>query len=368
MNRLLALLILVTFLSPGCRKSTSNLLWDRSYGAGTALYVKVTADSGLFSCGLSGTKPYLIKLDKNKNKVFDYKYSEDGLFSSAWSDGDIIIAVGNTKGKMLITCLNTQDSLLWDTTFASSYYIDYSSVCYLGSGELLVVGSAKPDSILPGPSSLLYVWLNTSGSIIKKQEVKDGAFISANRVLADNSGNIYLALTRQYTGSKSKATVAKYDNQLHQIWETELYNNPIYGASTTGILLDNTGNVYVCGKTELPVSTGIVNNSFTASLTSGGTILWKTYLENSNRGASLIIENNGQVLMLNHNCFIINILNIADGSETGTIRTFGVCDSNSTDAFGQYLDIYYDGNIIVAGSNGGGYYLGLKTPVPEQVQ
>jgi hypothetical protein len=59
---------------------------------------------------------------------------------------------------------------------------------------------------------------------------------------------------------------------------------------------------------------------------------------------------------------------MVDGSETGKIRTFSVCDSNKTDVFGQYLDFNYDGNIIVAGSNGGGFYLGLKSPVPEQVQ
>jgi hypothetical protein len=368
MNRLLAFLTLILILLSGCRKSTNNSLWESSYGSGTAMFLKAAADSGLLSCGELGRKPYIIKLDKNKKKTSDYKYNANGLYSSAWSDGDLTIAAGNTNGRMLITCLNNKDSLLWDTTFISSYHIDYSSVCYLGSGEILVVGSEKPDSILPGPSSLLYVWLNTSGSIIKKQEIKDGAFISANRVITDNSGNIYLALTRQYTGSKSKATVAKYDNQLHQIFETELYNNPIYGATTTGILLDNTGNIYVCGKTELPVSTGTANNSFAASLTSVGTIIWKTYLENSNTGASLIIDKNGQVLMLNHNCFIINILNMVDGSETGKIRTFSVCDSNKTDVFGQYLDFNYDGNIIVAGSNGGGFYLGLKSPVPEQVQ
>jgi hypothetical protein len=368
MNRLPALLILVLILSPGCRKSTNNAIWERSYGSGTAMFVRATADSGLISCGELGGKPYLIKLDKNRNKLSDYKYSGDGLFSSVWFNNDLSIAAGNTNGKMLITCLNKQDSLLWDTTFSASYYMDYSSVCNLGGNELFVVGSSRPDSLQSRVTGLYCVWLNTSGSIINKKELKETSFISANRVITDNSGNIYFALTRKYTGSKSKASVAKYDSQLQPMWETELYNNPDFGASSLGIWIDNTGNIYVCGKTELSSSSGSVDNSFSVSLTNNGSIIWKKYLEATNSGSSLLIDENGHVLMLNHNCFVVNILNSVDGTETGTIRTFSGCDSKNTDTFGQDFDINFDGNIILAGSNSGGFYLGLKPPVLEQTQ
>ena len=332
------------------------------------MFIKTTADSGLLGCGELGGKPYLIKLDRNKNKISDYKYNAAGLFSSAWFNKDLSVIAGNTEGKMLITCFNNKDSLLWDTTFVSSYYIDYSSVCYLGNGELLVIGSAKPDSAISGGTSLYFVRLNTTGSIINRKEIKESAFISANKVIADNSGNIYLALTRRYAGSKSKATVAKFDNQLQKIWETELYNNPDFGASSLGIRLDNAGNIYVSGRTELPVSTGSADNSFAVSLTNNGSIIWKKYLEDTNSGSSVIIDGNGHVLMLNHNCFIINILNPNDGSSVGTVRTFGVCDSKNTDAFAQDFDINYDGNLVVAGSNGGGFYIGMKPPVLQQLQ
>ena len=366
MNRLLALLILVLIFSPGCRKSTNNPVWERSYGTGIAMFVKATADSGLFGCGEMGGKPYLIKIDRNKNKISDYKYNVDGLFSSAWLNSDLTIVAGSTKGKMLITCFNNQDSLLWDTTFSSSYYINYSSVCFLGNGELMVVGSAKPDSLIIGATGLLFVWLNTTGTIIDKKEIKESAFISANKVVTDNSGNIYLALTRRFTGSKSKATVAKYNNQLQKTWETELYNNPSYGASSLGIWLDISGNIYLSGKTELAISTGSADNSFAASLTNGGSIIWKKYLEDTNSGSSLMVDEPGRVLILNYNCFIINILSSNDGSATGTIRTFNVCDSKNTDAFAQDLDINYDGNIIVAGTNSGEFYIGIKPFILQQ--
>jgi hypothetical protein len=364
MNRIYVELIMVLFLSPGCSKITNNPVWERSFGTGTAMFIRATADSGIISCGELGGKPYLIKLDRNKNKVSEYKYSDAGLFTSAWFNSDLLIVAGSSKGKMLISCLDDQSKLLWDTTFSSSYYMDYSSVCYLGNGKLLAVGSASPDSANSGVTGLSCVWFNTAGSIIDKKEIKESSFISAKRVVTDNSGNIYYALTRKSSGSMLKvATVAKYNSVLQKQWETELYNNPSFGASSLGICLDNTGNIYVSGKTEIYGASGSNDNSFSAKLTNNGIVKWKKYPENSNSGSSVIIDENGQVLMLNHNCFIINILNSVDGSAAGTIRTFDVCDSKNTDTFGQDFDINYDENFIVAGSNNGGFYLGLKPPV-----
>jgi hypothetical protein len=71
--------------------------------------------------------------------------------------------------------------------------------------------------------------------------------------------------------------------------------------------------------------------------------------------------------MLNHNCFVINVLNSASGVTNGIIRPFSVCDNKNTDSFSGGFDINYDGNIIIAGSNGGGYYIGMKSPVLQSI-
>jgi hypothetical protein len=365
MNRLTVALILILILLSGCKKNTNDPVWERSFGTGTALFIKATSDSGLISCGETEGKPYLIKLDRNKNKISEYKFSDDGLFSSAWFNRDITIAAGSSQGKMLISAIDSLSNPLWDTTFSSSYRIDYTSVCYLGNGELLAVGSVSPDSTNSEATELYFIWFNTEKEITNQKEIIESSFISASKVITDNSGNIYLALTRKISGSMSKATVAKYNSQLQKLWETELYNNPSFGASSLGISLDDVGNIYVSGKTELPATSGSLDNSFAASLTNDGIIKWKKYLENTNSGSSVIIDENGQVLMLNHNCFIISILNPDDGSASSTIRTFDICDSKNTNAFGQDLDINYDGNIILAGSKGGGFYLAMKPPVSQ---
>ena len=113
-------------------------------------------------------------------------------------------------------------------------------------------------------------------------------------------------------------------------------------------------------KLRLSGVSGSSDNTFSAKLDNAGTVKWKKYLESSNSGSSVRIDENGQLLMLNHNCFIINILNPVDGSAAGIIRTFDACDAKNTDAFGQDFDINYDGNLIMAGSKGGGFYLGYE--------
>jgi hypothetical protein len=361
MHKLTAPLILLSLFISGCKKNSDHPIWERSFGTGTAFFTKVTADSGIISCGETGGRPFFIRLDKNKNKVAEFKSSIPGLYSSAWSDNVCFIAAGSSEGKMLLERFDNKLNSVWDTTLTTTYYIDQASLCYLGNGNLLAVGTTNPDSISSGVTGLLFVWFDTTGSVTNRREIKESSSISAKKVVTDNSGNIYLALTRRNIGAKSQAAVAKYNSQLQKLWETELYNNPIFGASSLGIALDNSGNVYVSGKTELSVANGVLNNSFLASITTTGNVRWKKYLENSNSGSAVILDGTGLTLMLNLNCFIISRLDPADGTDSGRIRVFDVCDSYKTDALGFDFDINFDGNILMAGSKGGGFYLILKS-------
>ena len=67
--------------------------------------------------------------------------------------------------------------------------------------------------------------------------------------------------------------------------------------------------------------------------------------------------------MLNMNCFILNIINPDDGSDAGRIKVLDVCDSNDSDALGMDLDQNFDGNMLLAGSKGGSFYMALKSSV-----
>jgi hypothetical protein len=168
-------------------------------------------------------------------------------------------------------------------------------------------------------------------------------------------------LTRREALSKPKSTVAKFNNEIVRIWEQDLSNNPDYGAASLALIYDEAGVVYAAGRTELPTEGGgIINNSYIASLTEGGSLNWKKYPENSNSGTGLIVSSGGDVMLLNTNCFIVNVLDPLDGADGGRIRMFDICDPYNTDAIGSDFDIDFNGDIVLAGSLGGSFYLAVK--------
>jgi hypothetical protein len=362
MNRILVILIVLLVL-PGCRKSSSNLIWERSFGNGKALFVMETPDSGIISCGELAGNPYLVKLNKHKTKESYFTYGESGFLSSVWGGYNRYIAAGISKGKMLLTGLDNETNLKWDTTLSATFNLDNSLVCYLGNGEFVGIASASPDSVISVVTGLFCVWFDTTGTISAKKELKESSFFSANKAVTDNSGNIYIAASRKTAGSEVRSTVIKYNSQMQKLWETELYNNPSFAASTYGIALDKTGNLFVSGKTKIATPKETIVSTVAASLTSNGVVRWKKYLEVDNEGSSVILDGSGQVFVLNKNCYVISILSPVDGFSNGIIRTFDVCDSKSTNSYANDFTFNYDGNIVAAGERNGGFYTVMKSSV-----
>jgi hypothetical protein len=357
---LIPLFIFMLMLSY-CKKSETDFIWERSYGEGEALFLRSSSDSGIIACGEISGKPYLIRLGKNRNIKIEISGENPGLFSSVWSDTSGYITGGSSDGKMLLMRHSMKGTKLWELSFDGGFKVDFTKMFYEGNGNLLALGTASADSSDSGATGLLLVRFDTTGQIISENNIPETAFVSAQGAALDIEGNLYLALTRQGTGAKPKASIAKFNDLFQKLWETELYNNPNFGAASLSIILDANGNIYASGKTELSTEGDILNNSFLASLTNAGSVRWKKYLENSNAGSAIIFDDPGDVMMLNENCFIINIANQDNGSETGRIRMFGVCDPYNTDAFGSDFDVNYDGNIMVAGQRGGNFYLALKS-------
>ena len=360
MKKLIALLSLILIVV-SCKKETSNFIWERSFGLGNAFFVGPTPDSGLIGCGMMNGKPYLIKLSKEKSIVSDFTREGNGLFSSAWSDASCIIAGGSSNGKMFLSRISNKGTKVWDTTFTTSFPVIITSLLYTGSGNFLAVGSADPDSSGYTGTGLLFVRFDTTGQILVKNEIADTKFLAAGDAVVDNGGNIYLAMTRRNPGAKSKAGVAKYNSNFQKLWETDLYNNPDVTSVCRGIELGGTDSVYVTGKTEVARTEGTLDNSFIASLSKTGITGKKKYLENSNSGVNLVFKSNDHIVMLNKNCFFISIVDPMNGYNAERFRVFSACNAYNTDALGTDLDINYDGNILLAGSKGGNFYLALKS-------
>lgn len=353
-------LIIIAFLLFSCRKENDDFVWERTYGKGSALFVRATSDSGIVSCGQLEGKPYLIRLAEDKSKLIEFKQDQKGLLSTAWCDTSRVIAAGSINGKMQVVCLGKTGQIIWDTVLTTTFRIDNASIVYAGSGEFIAAGSAKADSAITGPTGLLFLKFDSTGKFTSRKEITDANFLASNNMTADGQGNLFLAINRKSGSAKMKAAVARFTAFFQKVWETELYNNPDFGASTVTVLSDNSGNIFAAGKTELTVQSSTTDNAFLASLTSTGSVRWKKYLEQSNTGTALEMGTN-ELILLNRNCFFINKANPDDGSSDGHYNVFSSCDQKTTDAYGTGIDTDHKGNMILAGSKGGNYFIAVKT-------
>jgi hypothetical protein len=251
-------------------------------------------------CGELNSKPYLVKLSREKSTLFDFTSERDGLFSSGWSDDSCFIAAGSSNNNMLLTRINNNGNQVWDTTISGSFKISVTNLCYTGGGKFLAVGSSIPDTDDSKAVALMFIWFDTTGQIIKNDSITGTDIISASQVIVDNSGNIYLALTRKNKGFKASASVAKYNSNLEELWEEKIYNNTDYTAICNDIILTGSDSLYATGMIEAYRTSGTLDNSFMASLSTSGKLGWKKYFENSNSGSALI-SNDSDVVSLSVN-------------------------------------------------------------------
>lgn len=360
MKKFIPVFFLIIIFS-SCKKTESDLIWQKSFSKGTAYFIETASDSGYYACGEVGGNPYFVRFNKKRSQILDFASDKPGLFSSAWFDTSGYITGGNNAGKILLMRYSSKGNILWEKSIDAGFKVDFTSLFYTGSGNLLSVSTASPDSADSGTTNLYFVRFDTTGNVTTEYKTTESGFVAANKAVLDNAGNIFLPLTRKNAFSNPKASVAKYNNLFQKIWETDLYNNREFRASSLAIINDASGNLYVSGNTEVSGKDGLLTNSFLSSLTSSGTVRWKKYLEYTNSGAAMVFDNSNNLLMLNKNCYIINRLFTDSGDDAGTIKSFNVCVSQHTDAFGNDIALNYDSNILLAGSLGGNFYIALKS-------
>jgi hypothetical protein len=360
MSRLFPVLLILILIS-GCNKEESFFSWERTYGTGEARFIRVTSDSGLITCGVLENQPYFMRLDENKTEIVNFSAGFSGVFTSAWYDTSGYITAGSTNGTMLLMRHSLTGRKIWEKSADPGFNIAQTQLLCLSNGDFLAIGSESPDTTYDFQTGLLFMRFDSTGQVLKELVFKSGLYIASYEAVIDNSDNIYLALTRKEAFAEPKATVAKFNSSLEKLWETELSNNPTYGAAALAIINDGSGGVYVAGRTELPKEGGeLINNSFIASVSGSGSLYWKKYPENSNSGTGILINTAGELVLLNSNCYIVNLLDPSDGADGGRIRMFDVCDPYTTDAFGFDFDTDFNSDLILAGSLGGSFYLAVK--------
>lgn len=357
------LLFTLTFIAAAaCSRTEDNILWDKSLGAGEAFCVAAAGDTGIICGGTIAGKPYIAFLDKKLSKRFEYSPDINGTITSLVTSGDRIMAGGSSEGMMFIAVVDFFGNSLGDTLIQFGFNVGRTSLCPAGSDSFMALGSSTDDTIRAVPYGLAFTEVNIEGEVLKSYDTIPGSFIKAGNICSDNSGNYYIALSRIGPGGKIKATVASFDHMLRKLWETELYNNPGFGASSLGIAAGKSGDIFVTGYTEFSVNNGTDRNAFSAAVGKNGQINWKRYLEYSNSASSQFEDASGTLYVLNSGCIILNSLNAGDGTVTGILRTFAACNPSKDKARGNAVTGGPAGELLVAGSRNGNFYIVAKSP------
>ena len=351
-----SILILFLLLVSGCKKQSQDpFLWDKELGNGQFTCVVGTADSLFAVCGEENGSPVLFIMTRKGKVEGKYTFQDSGSYTSVLADTGGYYVAGMSGSDMIIQRLTTGLQEKWiarETLPVNSGKVIL--VAETGSTILAVV-SAEVSDYDAGASPLILLRADTAGLVTESKEINGANFNSVSGMSLVN-GSIYLAVTTGVPGGKSKATVLKFSSGFNQVWETALFNNPAFGAGTLSLTVDNSGIVMVSGFTELPASPDPVVNSWAASLSDAGALLWKSYLEVSNYGQAVLMSD-GNVTILNRNCQIINFLDPVDGLQNGRKRLFDACDSYNTGVKGWSMTEDYSGRYLVAGERSGKLYL-----------
>ncbi len=363
-NTLAILMMLAALIS--CESEEDDFVWQFKQGSGRAYFIENTADSGFVSAGILNGNAFTMMTDRTGKKVFSYTSEYAGSYRSVWNDTSVYMVAGVSDSKLVLGRLTNEGELVWEKTVDTEGVVSNVFLFSKGEGEFSVVCSAGPEDTTLTSSTLSIVSFDTSG-VISSQSGRDHVGLFAVTGIADwTDGSITLAVTKSYPEGKPDAYAIRIGSDLNTIWQRELITNPSYGGASLGLCRAPSDGVYVIGRTEYISENNLFTNTFISAVSSTGTVRWTSYPESSNEGAAVRLDDNGVIHLLNKNCFIVNRLNDNQTSATdaGSIKVYAVCDSYDTGALADYFTINYDGNLLLAGSQSGSYFIALKN-IPD---
>lgn len=161
---------------------------------------------------------------------------------------------GNKQDDIVLLKYDANGTLLWDTTWNSSAYLDdYPTGLALdGNANVLICGIAEPDTIT-GSNDYITLKIAPSGGLLWQNQYSrptiTGGKDEANAIVVDASGNVYVT-GRSSNGLDDDFVTIKYDGNTGTALWTQLYNSGNGDDRAADIALDNAGNVVVVGRND----------------------------------------------------------------------------------------------------------------------
>jgi hypothetical protein len=233
--------------------SNGNILWQKSYGSGSAYAIHQTNDGGyilagttsLFGAGYSDY--WLLKLNSAGDILWQKTYGDTGIEGQPsvqqTADGGYILAgetksLGSSNGDFWVLKLDSAGDILWQKTYGGTVSESRPSILQTIDGGYILAGDTM--SFGAGRNDLWLLELDSNGNVLQEKTYGTAGFDFAVAVKQTSDGG-YVIL--EHTGSSPEATIIK---------------------------TDSTGNLDFCGLTGS--STVTVTNSSVSAVNSSATV------------------------------------------------------------------------------------------------
>lgn len=317
--------------------------WQYRFGSGAPYYINYPRNCAVDSAGnlysasnwwsstvqgiiykqnTSGTGVYRIPLpDNNGSSTVDVQ----GITIDS-SDNAYIAGYTGNQGKGFIIKVNSAGTELMNAAIrapSAAYYHyciasdssgnSYAGGIYLSVGQHFVL--SKVDS---GGTYQWSKYLTSGGNIV------EGFY----GVVANSSGDVYATGYSNATGNNDIIT-AKYNSSGALQWQRRLAGSSNTNDMASGIVMDKSGNVYICGSTNPGNSVYCI---FVAKYNSSGTLQWQRTIGSSGKswyGQRIFIDSGD-------NLYVAGATDITGGDDAVTIKMKSDGSQTGTYTVGSY--------------------------------
>ncbi len=300
MSKVRAILVLIL---AACILNAQELVWQKTFGGSdddAAYAMQVLQDGSIVVAGYTesygkGRKDvYVLKLDRDGNKIWEKTFGgnkDDIAFAlQVLNDGSIVVAgvtlsYGTGGGDVYVLKLDKEGNKIWDKTFGGDDNDGATDLQVLSDGSLLVSGETQ--SYGAGEADVYVLKLDKDGNKIwdKTFGGRHDDWANALKVLDD--GSIVIAgLTYSYGVGGGDVYVLKLDENGNKVWGKTFGGSQIDEANALQVLED--GSIVVAGYTG---SYGARESDiYVLKLDRDGNKIWEKTLGGGNLGRANALQ------------------------------------------------------------------------------
>jgi uncharacterized delta-60 repeat protein len=331
-------------------------VWQKTYGGSNydkAYSIQQTSDGGYiiaggtYSFGAGYEDVYVIKLDKDGNKVWEKTFggSDDDEANSIQqtSDGGYIVAgytysFGAGKRDVYVIKLDENGNKLWEKTYGGSDYDDAWSIQQTTDGGYIVAG--ETNSFGAGGFDVYVIKLDEDGNESWEKTYGGGVNDHANFIQQTTDGGYIVAgETGSFGAGDWDVYIIKLDKDGNKVWEKTFggsvndHANSIQQTSDGGYIV--AGWTYSFGEEDV----------YIIKLDENGNKVWEKTFGGSDGAYSIQQTKDGGYIVAGWNGADVYVIKLDENGNMVWEKTYGGSDWDEAHSIQQTKD----GGYIVAG-------------------